>query len=106
MLNKLSGSIPQCFGNLTALTFVTLLDIENDKARTSYSNRMELVVKGQVMEFESILPIVNLIDLSNNNLWGQIPEGIMNLSTLGTLNLSLNQLTGKIPQKIGGMQGL
>ena len=40
------------------------------------------------MEFESILPIVNLIDLASNNLWGQILEGIMNLSTLGTLNLS------------------
>ena len=58
------------------------------------------------MEFERLLPIVNLIDLYSNNLWGEIPDGITNLSTLGTLNLSQNQLTGKIPENIGAMQGL
>ena len=107
-LNNLSGATPQCLGNLTALTSVTLLDIENDDGKTYawYFDDMELVVKGQDMEFESILPIVKLIDLSSNKLWGEIPKGITNLSTLGTLNLSRNHLTGKIPQTIGGMQGL
>ena len=107
-LNNLSGFIPQCLGNLTALSFVTLLDRNFDDPRIHeyYSERMELVVKGQNMEFDSILPIVNLIDLSSNNIWGEIPKEITNLSTLGTLNLSRNQLTGKIPEKIGAMQGL
>ncbi|RVW99334.1 LRR receptor-like serine/threonine-protein kinase GSO1 [Vitis vinifera] len=108
-LNNLSGSIPQCLGNLTALSSVTLLGIEFDdmtRGHVSYSERMELVVKGQDMEFDSILRIVNLIDLSSNNIWGEIPKEITNLSTLGTLNLSRNQLTGKIPEKIGAMQGL
>ncbi|KAJ9709825.1 hypothetical protein PVL29_001343 [Vitis rotundifolia] len=108
-LNNLSGSIPQCLGNLTALSSVTLLGIEFDdnlREHVSYSERMELVVKGQDTEFDSILPIVNLIDLSSNNIWGEIPEEITNLSTLGTLNLSQNQLIGKIPEKIGAMQGL
>ncbi|KAL6350646.1 hypothetical protein AAG906_025576 [Vitis piasezkii] len=53
--------------------------------RFAYSERMELVVKGQDMEFDSILPIVNLIDLSSNNIWGEIPEEITNLSTLGPI---------------------
>ena len=35
-LNNLSGSIPQCFANLTALTSVILLDKENDEMRTTY----------------------------------------------------------------------
>ncbi|WJZ81654.1 hypothetical protein VitviT2T_001484 [Vitis vinifera] len=107
-VNNLSGSIPQCLGNLTALSFVTLLDrnFDDPSIHYSYSERMELVVKGQSMEFESILPIVNLIDLSSNNIWGEIPKEITTLSTLGTLNLSRNQLTGKIPEKIGAMQGL
>ncbi|KAJ9709819.1 hypothetical protein PVL29_001337 [Vitis rotundifolia] len=108
-VNNLSGSIPQCLGNLTTLSSVTLLDIEfddNPGGHGSYSDRMELVVKGQDMEFDSILPIVNLIDLSSNNIWGEIPEEITNLSTLGTLNLSQNRLIGKIPKKIGTMQGL
>ncbi|KAL6350641.1 hypothetical protein AAG906_025571 [Vitis piasezkii] len=107
-VNNLSGSIPQCLGNLTTLSFVTLLDrnFDDPSIHYSYSEHMELVVKGQDMEFDSILPIVNLIDLSSNNIWGEIPEEITNLSTLGTLNLSRNQLTGKIPEKIGAMQGL
>ena len=105
-LNNLSGSIPQCLSNLTALTYVILLGTQLNESFISYSDHMELVVKGQDTKFESILPIVNLIDLSSNNLWGEIPKGITDLSTLGTLNLSRNQLTGNIPQKIGAMQGL
>ncbi|KAL6350631.1 hypothetical protein AAG906_025561 [Vitis piasezkii] len=107
-VNNLSGSIPQCLGNLTALSYVTLLhgNFDEPNGHVTYSERMELVVKGQNMEFDSILPIVNLIDLSSNNIWGEIPKEITNLSTLGTLNLSRNQLTGKIPEKIGAMQGL
>ncbi|KAJ9709823.1 hypothetical protein PVL29_001341 [Vitis rotundifolia] len=108
-VNNLSGSIPQCLGNLTALSSVTLLGIEldyDDGEHDRKSQHMELVVKGQDMEFDSILPIVNLIDLSSNNIMGEIPEEITNLLTLGTLNLSQNQLTGKIPENIGAMQGL
>ncbi|WJZ80914.1 hypothetical protein VitviT2T_000782 [Vitis vinifera] len=107
-VNNLSGFIPQCLGNLTALSFVALLNrnFDNLESHGSYSESMELVVKGQNMEFDSILPILNLIDLSSNNIWGEIPKEITNLSTLGALNLSRNQLTGKIPEKIGAMQGL
>ena len=107
-LNNLSRSIPQCLGDLIALRSMTTPYIEFDdhEGQTSYSDHMELVMKGQNGVYESILPIVHLIDLSRNNLRGEIPEGITNLTTLGTLNLSRNQLTGKIPQKIGAMQGL
>ena len=71
-LNNLSGSIPQCIGNLNASTSVALLyqEIDDDMKLGEYSNHMELVVKAQEMEFESIFPIVKLIDLSSNNLWG------------------------------------
>ncbi|KAL6350644.1 hypothetical protein AAG906_025574 [Vitis piasezkii] len=94
--NMLTGDIPeQLYRNF-----------DDPSGHDTYSERMELVVKGQNMEFDSILPIVNLIDLSSNNIWGEIPKEITNLSTLGTLNLSRNQLTGKIPEKIGAMQGL
>ncbi|RVW90794.1 leucine-rich repeat receptor-like protein kinase IMK2 [Vitis vinifera] len=93
--NMLTGDIPE-----------QLRNFDDPSGRAFYSERMELVVKGQNMEFDSILPIVNLIDLSSNNIWGEIPKEITNLSTLGTLNLSRNQLTGKIPEKIGAMQGL
>ncbi|WJZ81603.1 hypothetical protein VitviT2T_001438 [Vitis vinifera] len=108
-LNNLSGSIPPCLGHLSAMNHVTLLGPSPDYLYTDYyyyREGMELVVKGKEMEFERILSIVKLIDLSRNNLSGVIPHGIANLSTLGTLNLSWNQLTGKIPEDIGAMQGL
>ena len=54
-LNNLSGSIPQCLGNLNALTSVALLyrEIDDDTKRGEYSNHIELVVKGQDMEFDT-----------------------------------------------------
>ena len=105
--NNLSGSIPPCLSHLSALKFMALLDTPLDDLYADYyTERMDLVVKGKQMEFQRILSIVKLIDLSSNNLLGEIPHGITNLSTLGTLNLSRNQLTGEIPEDIGAMQGL
>ncbi|KAJ0909755.1 putative leucine-rich repeat domain superfamily [Helianthus annuus] len=49
------------------------------------------------------LGLVTLLDLSSNNLSGQIPSELMTLHKLQSLNLSRNQLTGKIPNKIGDM---
>ncbi|KAJ9693061.1 hypothetical protein PVL29_011973 [Vitis rotundifolia] len=106
-LNNLSGSIPPCLGHLSALNSVTILDSSlDDPYDDPYREGMELVVKGQDMEFERILPIVKLIDLSSNNIWGEIPYEITNLSNLGALNLSRNQLTRKIPEDIKAMQEL
>ncbi|GKV16075.1 hypothetical protein SLEP1_g26781 [Rubroshorea leprosula] len=67
---------------------------------------MEFNVKGQTLEFVHIIELVNLIDLSNNNLEGEIPDEIMKLSALDTLNLSGNQLTGNIPEKIADLRVL
>ncbi|XP_058076373.1 receptor-like protein EIX2 [Magnolia sinica] len=41
------------------------------------------------------------MDLSSNNLSGEIPEGLTGLLGLRILNLSGNHLTGKIPGNIG-----
>ncbi|WVZ95175.1 hypothetical protein U9M48_040972 [Paspalum notatum var. saurae] len=38
------------------------------------------------------------LDLSYNQLSGEIPEELTNLTFLGNLNLSNNQLAGKIPE--------
>ncbi|KAL8466939.1 hypothetical protein ACS0TY_035862 [Phlomoides rotata] len=48
----------------------------------------------------------NNIDLSNNNLSGDIPEELTSLVELRSLNLSQNRLTGSIPDKIGDMKQL
>ncbi|XP_021888228.1 LRR receptor-like serine/threonine-protein kinase FLS2 [Carica papaya] len=91
--NNLSGSIPSCIGNLTAMT--------TSATGVRYEGQLWVVAKGREMWFDTTLYLVNIIDLSSNNLYGNIPEGISSLSRLGTLNLSMNRLTGKIPDSIG-----
>ncbi|TVU24854.1 hypothetical protein EJB05_27314, partial [Eragrostis curvula] len=46
------------------------------------------------------------IDLSSNNLSGEVPEDIATLDALMHLNLSWNQVRGKIPNKIGALRSL
>ncbi|KAA8533293.1 hypothetical protein F0562_033175 [Nyssa sinensis] len=104
--NNLSGSIPPCLGNLSRLTSLTSYSPVLPSARLYFTPQMDLIVNGRQMQYTSILKLVNIINLSSNNLWGKIPEELTNLSTLGTLNLSRNHLTGSIPEKIGGLQRL
>ncbi|XWS69225.1 hypothetical protein CRYUN_Cryun04dG0161100 [Craigia yunnanensis] len=73
---------------------------------SSFLEHTELVIKGRKSEFTKIILFVNTIDLSGNNLVGEIPEEIAKLSTLGSLNLSWNQLSGNIPENIGSLQQL
>ncbi|XWS34589.1 hypothetical protein CRYUN_Cryun21dG0051200 [Craigia yunnanensis] len=105
--NNLSGSILSCLGSLPRLktlrNFFTLGPSTHD---ITFNNHMELVIKGRESVFTKIIPLINGIDLSSNNLGGEIPEEIANLSTLGFLNFSWNQLTGRIPENIEGLQRL
>ncbi|GKV33054.1 hypothetical protein SLEP1_g41603, partial [Rubroshorea leprosula] len=71
-----------------------------------YEGQLWVVAKGRDMFYDQLLYLVNSIDLASNNLSGDMPEGLTNLSRLGTLNLSMNHLTGKIPASIGSLQWL
>ncbi|KAJ0772134.1 putative non-specific serine/threonine protein kinase [Helianthus annuus] len=61
---------------------------------------------GREDTYGSILGLVTLLDLSSNNLSGQIPSELTTLHNLQSLNLSRNQLIGEIPNKIGDMKSL
>ncbi|XP_065873542.1 receptor-like protein EIX2 [Euphorbia lathyris] len=100
--NSLSGSIPRCLGNLSSLTYFKLYNPV--MGRVIYSQQVELNVKGREVEYTKILTVVNDIDLSGNNLQGQIPDDITKLSYLGVLDLSGNQLGGKIPESMGNLK--
>ncbi|OMO88219.1 hypothetical protein COLO4_20363 [Corchorus olitorius] len=106
--NNLSGPIPTCLARILRLRYPRRYFFQSPPTtrEASFFEHTELVIKGKKTEFTKIIILVNTIDLSGNNLVGEIPEQITNLSALGSLNLSWNQLTGSIPGNIGSLQWL
>ncbi|XP_075667682.1 receptor-like protein EIX2 [Castanea sativa] len=111
--NSLSGSIPNCLKNISAMAFPNSYDISFFSMSFQclcdykyYVENVQLVPKGKEMEYKENLKLVRLIDLSSNKLSGSIPVEISDLSELRFLNLSRNHLIGKIPEKIGSMKEL
>ncbi|KAJ0909760.1 putative leucine-rich [Helianthus annuus] len=107
--NNLLGNIPRCFNNFSVLSG------KETNSEVQFSFNFDngifivydlLVMKGREDTYGSILGLVTLLDLSSNNLSGQIPSELTTLHKLKSLNLSRNQLTGKIPNKIGDMKSL
>ncbi|KAK2639660.1 hypothetical protein Ddye_027455 [Dipteronia dyeriana] len=108
--NNLSGAIPKCISNINAMVTMNSLIVGNSvRYSTNYTEVIEdalLVVKGQTVEYSTILNLVRSIDLSKNKFSGEIPIEVTNLEALRSLNLSHNSFTGKIPKKIGAMRSL
>ncbi|KAL2334669.1 hypothetical protein Fmac_015882 [Flemingia macrophylla] len=108
--NNLFGNIPNCFNHLNAMS-------QKNKSRQSfiypfvhrtqpYAISVSMLIKGRSIEYKSILGLVTNVDLSHNNLSGEIPREITDLDGLSFLNLSNNQLSGQIPSSIGNMRSL
>ncbi|GAB2218043.1 hypothetical protein Droror1_Dr00001259 [Drosera rotundifolia] len=57
------------------------------------------------LDFSS-LPRLTFLDLHDNNLFGNIPSSITNLSRLVSLHFGYNQFTGSIPDGLGIMRNL
>ncbi|CAL5322877.1 unnamed protein product [Camellia sinensis] len=108
--NNLSTVVPKCFNNFTAM-----VEKQNSSNLFSYfamsptSRAQEnafLVTKGREVEYSTILKFVTSMDLSENNLSGEIPKELTRLVGLHSLNLSGNHFTGEIPKNIGDMEQL
>ncbi|KAH6828920.1 hypothetical protein C2S53_013487 [Perilla frutescens var. hirtella] len=123
--NRFSGMIPRCVCNFSAMATKMVLKHEFYPSDLwGYSTRhpiinlafgpppkppMEsalLTTKGVEFEYNTILSLVTNIDLSMNNLSGEIPKELTSLVGLRSLNLSGNHLTGSIPESIGAMKQL
>ncbi|XP_045824813.1 receptor-like protein EIX2 isoform X2 [Trifolium pratense] len=91
--NKLSGSMPECIYNFQDLS-------------DSIVGSIELFTKGQEYHMEYADSIRKTIDLSANNLSGEVPLELFQLVQLQTLNLSHNNFIGTIPKTIGGMKNI
>ncbi|CAH1452511.1 unnamed protein product [Lactuca virosa] len=114
-MNNLHGSIPSCLSNLTSMVqqggfsqdvqyYRNVTD--NSFAFETYVDHAMIEWQGDEHEFFNNLKLLKIINLSSNNLTGQIPYQITNLSDLVALNLSRNNLSGEIPRKIGEMKKL
>ncbi|GLT33097.1 hypothetical protein SLA2020_077110 [Shorea laevis] len=99
--NSLFGFIPPCIGNLSGMSSA-LVNIDTER----YEGQLNVVTKGREFEYMSTLYLVNSLDLSSNNLSGELPIGLTRLLELGTLNLSMNHFTGTIPGQIGELKRL
>ncbi|KAL4645134.1 hypothetical protein ACB092_02G214200, partial [Castanea dentata] len=97
--NNLSGTIPRCVFFGMAKETLSL----NYYPHTNHFENFILTFKSREYQSQSILPFVTLLDLSSNNLSGEIPEEVMSLAGLIILNLSNNHLVGPIPPNIGEM---
>ncbi|PQM40281.1 LRR receptor-like serine/threonine-protein kinase GSO1 [Prunus yedoensis var. nudiflora] len=100
--NNFSGTIPKCLKNMASL----VSGISNVSYYESYFEQTTLTSKGRELVYNKTLFFVKSIDLSSNNLEGEIPEEITSLIALSILNLSRNQLSGSIPSKIGNLRWL
>ncbi|XP_022637442.1 DNA damage-repair/toleration protein DRT100-like [Vigna radiata var. radiata] len=112
--NTISGHIPNCLGNIKTLLFN---NVSRNKLSFKFPSRipnsylfsddsLELVTKGQVLQYDRNLHFMTLIDMSSNNLSGTIPPQLFSLIGLHSLNLSNNKLEGEIPNEIGNMKNL
>ncbi|KAL8459435.1 hypothetical protein ACS0TY_036794 [Phlomoides rotata] len=111
--NAFSGRIPSCVNNFTAMIVKRNLSdyIGGELDFSSYyiGNFLEsasVATKGREAHYDSILSLVNNIDLSNNNLSGGILKELTSLVELISLNLSGNHLKGSIPKSIGDLKQL
>ncbi|XP_047147539.1 receptor-like protein EIX2 [Vigna umbellata] len=123
--NNLSRGIPTCLKNLTVMSEkiinrgATLNQIYWSVNLTShepyapflsssdnYTLNITWIWKGMELWFSNPELQLKSIDLSSNNLTGEIPKEIGYLIGLVSLNLSRNHLSGEIPSEIGNLSSL
>ncbi|GAY61198.1 hypothetical protein CUMW_207990 [Citrus unshiu] len=109
--NSLSGIIPRCINNFTAMAAANSSDQDNaiSYIRGGVSDVFEdasVVTKGFMVEYNTILNLVRIMDISNNNFSGEVPKELTNLMGLQSLNFSHNLFTGNIPENIGNMRSI
>ncbi|TVU38692.1 hypothetical protein EJB05_12076, partial [Eragrostis curvula] len=105
--NSFQGPIPRSISSLVKLTSLRIGDIVNGSSTLAFIGNMtslrDLVLRNckisdtiASVDF-SQFGFLNLMDLSFNNITGQIPQSILNLPLLIYLFLGNNSLSGSLP---------
>jgi len=113
--NNLTGEIPTCLTNFTTLIEMSAMprEIVRERKITTqtfdediYDAYLLLAWKGQDREFWEPENLLKSIDLSSNDLTGEVPKEVGYLLGLVSLNLSRNNFHGEIPSGIGNLNSL
>ncbi|WVZ14943.1 hypothetical protein V8G54_012509 [Vigna mungo] len=120
--NKLSKVIPTCLKNFTAMSEksinrtetelliygynITYSEIYGRYTPSNYRLEVTWMWKGVEQVFRDPQMKLKSIDLSCNDLSGEIPKEVACLVGLVSLNLSSNNLSGEIPFRIGNLSSL
>ncbi|CAK9164076.1 unnamed protein product [Ilex paraguariensis] len=102
--NSITGNIPHCFGNFTAMVMDQGLVKGGSGVGANYKEYIIDSIRGIERTYTAAIEEHSSIDLSNNNIDGEIPEELMNLLGLWKLNLAGNHLNGRIPETIGNLK--
>uniref|UniRef100_A0ACD5UEX8 Uncharacterized protein n=1 Tax=Avena sativa TaxID=4498 RepID=A0ACD5UEX8_AVESA len=110
--NSFQGPIPATLSSLGQLTSLRIGDIVNGSSSslaliTNMTSLNTLVLRNcrisdklVSIDFSNFTSLT-LLDLSFNNITGQVPQTLLNLSSLGFLFLGNNSLSGILPSSIG-----
>ncbi|KAL5769752.1 hypothetical protein ACOSP7_013906 [Xanthoceras sorbifolium] len=131
--NKLNGTIPSCFTNMSFwllesedLTLSTELAIDESNGfsfasynftldfgefaifEASYGKlEVDFVTKNRAVSYKgSILQYMTGIDLSSNELTGEVPSEFGHLQNIHVVNLSHNSLSGSIPESFSHLKNI
>ena len=105
--NHLHGPMPEDFSNLHGYMDTNGSEDQSQVGMTDltdttlYDQNLVLTIQNTDAKYTSILSVLTSIDLSSNELTGEISTNISQLLKLKYLNLSRNVFGGEIPQTIG-----
>ncbi|KAK9146302.1 hypothetical protein Sjap_006205 [Stephania japonica] len=124
-LNNFVGRIPSGFGSLQSLKLLNLelnhlgsdeasgFDFDFISSLTDCKSLEVLAIDGNVLQgvlpnpsFSNLSTQLHVLNLGRNQIHGNIPTSIGNLTSLTTLGLEKNHFTGSIPSLLGNLRNL